>query len=911
MLTTWIATPLGGRFGAPARSGVWSTVVVGTNPIEPNQEVWLEMIAGDEELARLPGYWLENQGSNSLWHVPVPPQPVGVRLKYRAEVRGASVVAHSPYQEFVIRPNLPIRAESTAAASRPPEGLVGNRQMTVLVDERSGTHDIYFPTVGLHSEVRPVWGDEPRSRCHMRAIVGGLAAGYRVDWFCERDAWESFQHYQGATNLLVTELKWRDGPIRVMVTDFVATGPGLPQTSGGAASPGQYIKRYRIFNDGARPLVSATFGVLVHAEINGGVGETGLSWHDGEATLVAFNRGHAHANRKLARDATVEFAVAFDRRGPVRCEPVGPSEAMLLRTVDVPAGGSVTIDVLVSGAFTGWMGDSGTFLHQLQPALAWFRAADIDAVERQTAQTWDQFVAPLPDPLLARPSYAVALRRSALVAALHTDADWGAVASGYERGIMAYAWPRDAVHVGALFDRLGQPDLGRRALEWLGRVGVKVWPFTYWFDKYTIDGWPEWETPALDQSALVPWAVERHYRRTGDRSFLAACWLMVNQAAEVCLGHSGHPGLRWCEPLSLVESSGVSDRRYGAFLYPNACAVAGLRAAARIAAELGKNGRAQTWSERAERILTQGILGESPTGAADVPGLIDPDAGRFLEARRLSTQRGLWSDRPDRLRDRSSALDVGVVGLAVPLGILPASHPYLRSTAEAILHQNRVEGEPVLLARWTPDPFPDDDHGPYSVRRQPPSSLATLWMARYLFQLGRETGDGSAWARAIALLDGILNRLCPLGVGLRGRRTETGEASCMLPGVAELHAPLVETLLDLAGLDYDVPRHALTLDPVLPPSWPHVGIAQQLAAGRVSYRLERPVGRSTYRMTLDAELRHPVDLTVSVTCPGLPGLGTWSARPAMQPPSLDPANERLSWQVSLPTGSSRHEWSWG
>src|SRR5262249_47224512 len=156
-------------------------------------------------------------------------------------------------------------------------------------------------------------------RSHFRAIIGGLAAGRRLDWFAERSSWDVFQRYQGATNLLMTELKWRQGPIRVLATDFIATGNGLPRTAGGTESPGQYIKRFRITNEGTEAR-RALFGVFVQAEVNGGIGEPGLMWHDGDRCLLATNRGHAHANRKLARDATVEFAIALDGRGDVHCE---------------------------------------------------------------------------------------------------------------------------------------------------------------------------------------------------------------------------------------------------------------------------------------------------------------------------------------------------------------------------------------------------------------------------------------------------------------------------------------------------------------------------------------------------------------------------------------------------------------
>ena len=407
MFSSWIEAAAKGRHGGPVRAGMWSAVVLGTHPIEDEQDVWLEISADDVELGPIPAYWIENKGVNSLWHVPIPPQAVGARLHYRSAARrreGETV--YSPYQNTMVRPNLPDRTESAEIVASSPEGLVGNRRMTAKVDARGSTYDVYFPTVGLHSDVRPSEGDLPQSRSHFRAIVGGLAVGRRLDWFTERLSWEAFQHYQGATNLLVTELTWRSGPIRVWTTDFMAMGDSLPRTAGGTESPGQYLKRFRVKNEGTEPR-RALFAVYIQAEINGGIGEPGLSWHDGDRTLLAINRGHAHANRKLARDATVEFALALDDRGEVYCEPTGANEAILLRWLDLPAGEPVTVDLLVSGAFTGWRGDPGTFEHWLRPALAWFRAADLDQIEQTTAQAWDDFIEPLPTLNFPNPAYAV------------------------------------------------------------------------------------------------------------------------------------------------------------------------------------------------------------------------------------------------------------------------------------------------------------------------------------------------------------------------------------------------------------------------------------------------------------------------------------------------------------------------
>ena len=163
MVATWIESAAKGRSAGPIRAGMWSAAVVGTHPIEDDQRVWLELFADDVSLGRIPTFWIENKGGNSYWHAPIPPQGVGVRLHYRsvAEHEG-SETAYSAYQDSIVRPNLPDRTEAADLLSPAPEGLVGNRHMTVRVDARGSTYDVYFPTVGLHSNVRPKEGDLPQ-----------------------------------------------------------------------------------------------------------------------------------------------------------------------------------------------------------------------------------------------------------------------------------------------------------------------------------------------------------------------------------------------------------------------------------------------------------------------------------------------------------------------------------------------------------------------------------------------------------------------------------------------------------------------------------------------------------------------------------------------------------------------------
>ena len=53
---------------------------------------------------------------------------------------------------------------------------------------------------------------------------------------------------------------------------------------------------------------------------------------------------------------------------------------------------------------------------------------------------------------------------------------------------------------------------------------------------------------------------------------------------------------------------------------------------------------------------------------------------------------------------------------------------------------------------------------------------------------------------------------------------------------------LVETMLDLAGLDYDAPDRRLTLQPALPASWPHIGLSQTFACGWSTTGSNAPTG---------------------------------------------------------------------
>ena len=124
-------------------------------------------------------------------------------------------------------------------------------------------------------------------------------------------------------------------------------------------------------------------------------------------------------------------------------------------------------------------------------------------------------------------------------------------------------------------------------------------------------------------------------------------------------------------------------------------------------------------------------------------------------------------------------------------------------------------------------------------------------MARYLIRLGRETGHGRHWNRALAMLDAHPRPPLPAGPDAPplGRGSTNARASRIgwPAGVWGLHAMLVDTMLDFAGLDYDALERRLTLEPALPSPGRTSGLSQHvpLRRGRATGSTARSAGRST------------------------------------------------------------------
>lgn len=177
----------------------------------------------------------------------------------------------------------------------------------------------------------------------------------------------------------------------------------------------------------------------------------------------------------------------------------------------------------------------------------------------------------------------------------------GAVAAAWYPG-WKYAWPRDSSWVAAALAATGHRAAALAVLRFVARVQPRsgIWAARYRLsgDAPVRDGRPS----ELDADGWFPWAVWFWYAtrppgaRVDARRELAALWPAVRRAAVTTASLPGRDGLPpasmdyWEHPVSSV-TIGIA-----------APLLAGLRAAASLAASFGQAADARAWSAAATRL---------------------------------------------------------------------------------------------------------------------------------------------------------------------------------------------------------------------------------------------------------------------------------------------------------------------
>jgi GH15 family glucan-1,4-alpha-glucosidase len=347
-------------------------------------------------------------------------------------------------------------------------------------------------------------------------------------------------------------------------------------------------------------------------------------------------------------------------------------------------------------------------------------------------------------------------RRSLLILRTQIDNQGGIVAANdsdithYAADTYSYVWPRDGALVAATLIDEGYSMVTRRFFQFCHRVITEE---GYLLHKYNPDSslassWHGWyvdgekKLPVQeDETALVLWALWRHFQRFRDVEYIKPHYrgLITRAANWLARFRDEQTGL----PL---PSWDLWEERRGVHAWTVGATWAGLEAAARFADAFGERRLAETYGQAAKEIRS-----------AAEEYLWLPDQERF--ARTITRTTDGWE--ADRTVDASLVglwyfhLDGGDSCLFTP------DDPRVTSTMRAVRDRLSVEPDVIGVARYENDRY----HQVSSDTNRVPGNpwfISTLWLAQWEISMAEKMDDlhhardRLEWAASHALSSGVM-----------------------------------------------------------------------------------------------------------------------------------------------------------
>lgn len=368
-------------------------------------------------------------------------------------------------------------------------------------------------------------------------------------------------------------------------------------------------------------------------------------------------------------------------------------------------------------------------------------------------------------------------QRSLLILRAHID-DTGAVIAATDFDIAraysdtyAYMWPRDGALAVEALVLAGYSEASRKFFTFCHDV---ITPEGYLLHKYNPDGslassWHGWDLEGRkvlpiqeDETALVLWALWRHFQRFRDVEFIKPLYRgLIIRAANWLLSYrdptTGLPEPSW---NLWEEQRGLSAWTLGAVW-------GGLSAAASFAEAFGEVTLAQTYREGAAS-LKEAVLKYlwSEENARFTPQLLSTPAGLVRQERAESSIIGLWY-----------------------FGMLAPDDPRIVSTMRYCRERLWVKTPIGGIARYEDDYYQQVSSDIGNVPGNP-WFICTLWLAQWYIATAHTQADLQP---ASDLLSWVASHTLPSGVLAEQVHPYTGEPLSVSP-LTWSHAAVVSTV---------------------------------------------------------------------------------------------------------------------
>ena len=644
---------------------------------------------------------------------------------------------------------------------------VGNGSLLVNFDSTYQLRDLYWPHVGLenHTAGHP--------------FRFGIWVDGQFSWVSQDD-WQRRLEYAPATLVTNVNLVNNKLGLRLLVNDVVDFHENL------------YLRQITVHNDHDQERDIRLF--FSHDFHIGGYEVGDSAYYEPERRALFHYKGKRWFLINTAKELQGKINLGLDQWA-VGTKEINGQEGTWRDAED----GYLSGNAVAQGSV-----DSTGALHLLVPgrgeAQGWYWIAvgeDFDAVIRinrnirargpdtyleRTRQYWKLWADKEPDDALGlSPELTDLYRRSLLVVRSQIDNEGAIIAANdydittFARDTYSYMWPRDGALVSVALINAGYSEITRRFFEFCHNV---VTPEGYLLHKYTPDGalassWHAWyrdgqkQLPVQeDESALVLWALWKHFERFRDVEFVKPLYrgLIIRVANWLTSYRDAEDGL----PL---PSWDLWEERRGVLGWTVASTWAGLQAAGNFAEAFGEAHLAAHYRKTADEIK-----------AGVEKHLWRPDMNRFVR---------MLDRRADGGWDVDTELDSSLFGLWY-FGMFPADDPRIVATMNAIRQQLWVKTEIGGVARYEHDYYHQVTDDKANVPGNP-WFICTLWLAEWQIAIAESEDD---LRPALDILDWTVRHSMASGVMAEQVHPYSGAPLSVSP-LTWSHATLVLTIREL------------------------------------------------------------------------------------------------------------------
>lgn len=695
---------------------------------------------------------------------------------------------------------------------------VGNGQLLIAHDAHYQIRDLYFPHVGQENHVGEgpcrfgVWTDIPGTDRHA------------LRW--SHDGWKIQLGYQRDTLATEVIMHHPELQLRLRCEDVVDFHRSILVRKITVTNLYPTPRHVRIFHNNDINMFGASIGdtayfdpglnMLVHYR---GRRYIGLSFYDD---------GHLHLDQYATGYSGFGGAEGTWRDaedGKLGNNPIaqGAVDSTIAVHLDLPASELGDPPGTQSAYMIIGTGESHDDLHELQRFIQ--RETPQGVIDRTVAY-WRLWIGaknmdfgPLDHSLVDL------YRRSLLILRTQIDNGGAIIAANdsdimqYQRDTYSYLWPRDGALVAHGLDLAGYPDIARRFYFLCGELLTKE---GYFLHKYNPDGspassWHPWivdgrvQLPIQeDETALVLWALWRHYYLYRDVEAVRPLWLKLIQPAADFM-------VRFRDPATglPLPSYDLWEERWGIHAFTVGSVYGGLTAARNFAVCFGDRKRAQRYALAAEKIRAGfcKFMWSEKLGRfyrRIVPRDIDRQTRLIEHAIHEHPDHGRYGEVPHEFEhdvkgmgpvfELDDTVDAALFGI-FKFHLLEPNDPRVISTMNAVHDQLWVKTEVGGTARYTADTYHRTTDDTQTVPGNP-WFICTLWLADW--KISRATTRAEL-DEALPIFHWVMEHALPSGVLAEQVHPFTNAPLSVSP-LTWSHATYVGTVLKylekLESLDY-------------------------------------------------------------------------------------------------------------